>query len=203
LLYALAKIAVFILSRFLFRIRWSGEENIPRNTGVILASNHVSYLDIPLMACGVHRRVDFMGKEALFKNPLLGGVFRILGGFPIRRGEADRRSLEEALRRLKDGRIVAVYPEGTRSRDGELQAGKPGIGMLALLSQAPVVPVYIQGTWKWWRFRPVVVTFGRPVAFSPSPSGNNEERKRPAYERASREIMAAIGELRDSRDKRL
>ena len=198
MLYPVAKILVSSGAKLLFRLRIIGEENIPRNGGLILAANHVSYWDIPLMACGIDRQVDFMGKEGLFRVPVIGTVFKEMGGFPVRRGEGDRKSIQEAVRRLREGRTVGIFPEGTRSTSGRLQEGKPGVGMLVALSGVPVVPVLIEGTWKWWRFGQVTVRYGRPMDFSAQFQEENPEKKRVAYERISREIMAAIAKLGDT-----
>ena len=192
-----ATLALFCpLAKIFLRFRVIGADNLPAEGGVILAANHVSYLDIPLLACSVPRRVDFMGKMELFRNPLTGPLFRRLGGFPVRRGEVDRSALEEAVKRLREGRVVAIYPEGTRSRDGILRPGKAGIGMLVARSGARVVPAYIRGTDRWRRFSSVTVTLAPAMDFSGLLSGLGPENRREIYDRIVREIMGEIALLK-------
>lgn len=173
MLYAVLHFLASILARRFFKLRVTGQENIPEYGGVIIASNHLSYLDIPLLACSIKRRVDFMGKKELFTIPIIGLLFRILGGFPLKRKKIDRGALQEAVKRLEAGRIVVIYPEGKRSLDGRLQPGKPGIGMIVMMSGKKVIPAAIQGTDKAmpvgkWIIRPfpVTVRFGPSLDFS-------------------------------------
>lgn len=173
MLYSIAYLFVAIVARVYFRLRIIGRENIPENGGVIVASNHLSYLDIPLIGYSIGRRADYMGKKELFNIPVISSLFLILGGFPVDRDKIDRGALREAVKRLKSGRVIVIYPEGSRSQDGRLQPGKPGIGMIVRMSGAKVVPAAIKGTDKampigGWLIRPAPVTikFGKPIDFS-------------------------------------
>lgn len=163
--YRIAHVVVWILARLFFRIKVIGESQVPREGGVIVAANHNSYFDIPLLGCALSRRADNIAKSELFANPILAALFRALGGFPVRRGTIDRQAIVEAVRRLKAGHLLAMYPEGTRSKDGRLQPPKPGIGMMVAQSEAKVVPVYLRGTAPVRLFRPVTVVFGKPLDF--------------------------------------
>ncbi len=165
MLYRIAHVVVWTLARLFFRITVIGEPHVPREGGVIVAANHNSYFDIPLLGCVLSRRADNIAKSELFQNPILAALFRALGGFPVRRGTIDRKAIGEAVRRLKAGHLLAMYPEGTRSKNGELQVPKPGIGMMVALSGVKVVPAYIGGTAPVRPFRRVTVVFGQPLDF--------------------------------------
>jgi 1-acyl-sn-glycerol-3-phosphate acyltransferase len=173
MLYTIAHAIISILAKLLFRLKVTGQENIPEDGGVIIASNHLSYLDIPLLACSIKRPVNFIGKRELFTVPLLGSLLRILGGIPINREKIDRTALREIIKRLNAGNIIVIYPEGMRSLNGRLQPGKPGVGLIVRMSGKRVVPAAVQGTDKAmpagsWLIRPapVSIKFGRPLDFS-------------------------------------
>jgi 1-acyl-sn-glycerol-3-phosphate acyltransferase len=180
----------------------SGTEDFPKSGGVILAPNHISYLDPPAVGCGLRRPVRFMAKEELFKPPLLGPWIRRVGSFPVRRGHADRKAIRQAIELLGSGEVVCIFPEGTRSTDGRLQEAELGIGLIALKSQAPVVPVAIAGTDKilpthgkrLHRHR-VSIAYGKPIAF---PDLYESGASREAMEEIGRRVMAAIAELRSA-----
>ena len=113
---------------------------------MLLVSNHVSVLDPPLVGGAAPRQLYFMAKEELFRIPLLGRLIRALNARPVRRDGSDTRALKAALRPLEEGHALLVFPEGTRGEEGRRARGKAGVGMLAVLSGAPVVPVYVSGT---------------------------------------------------------
>jgi glycerol-3-phosphate dehydrogenase (NAD(P)+) len=160
-----------------FRLRRLGREHIPSGA-VILASNHRSFLDPFAIGCCVGRPIYFVAKQELFKNPLLGWFLNCMGAFPIRRGESDEQSVETAVMLLDRGEAVVTFPEGTRIRAGSLATPKRGVGRLALLSGAPVVPIAITGSERacnGWRIKPVKIHMrcGPPLTFprvdDPSP----------------------------------
>ena len=159
-----------------FRVRRLGREHIPEG-GVILASNHRSFLDPFAIGCSIGPPIFFMAKRELFRNPILGWILNCMGAFPVRRGESDEESMETALTLLERGSAVVIFPEGTRIRTGSLQRPKRGVGRLALESGKPVVPVAVTGSERarnGWRFRPVRVhlRFGAPLTYPrvPNPS---------------------------------
>lgn len=131
-----------------------------------MSANHNSYFDIPLLGCALSRRADNIAKRELFNNRIVSAFFRSLGGFPIKRGQADHGAIREAVKRLRAGHLLSFYPEGTRSRDGRLQKGKPGVGMIVAESGVLVVPAFIQGTAPVRIFRQVTICFGKPIDFS-------------------------------------
>lgn len=140
--YYLTKAASF----FLFPRIITGHEHIPMTGGVIFASNHLSNLDPMVLGISCKRRLNFMAKDSLFKG-FFSWLLPKLGAFPIKRGEADIWALKEALKRLKKGKPVLVFLEGTRQRNGAVRSDpQPGIGFLAVKAGVPVVPVYLEGT---------------------------------------------------------
>jgi glycerol-3-phosphate dehydrogenase (NAD(P)+) len=161
-----------------FRLRRMGFEHVP-DGGVILASNHRSFLDPFAIGCGIGRPIYFLAKKELFKNPILGWLLNCLGAFPIRRGQSDEESMATALALLERGQAVVIFPEGTRIRTGSLGRPKRGFGRLALETGAAVLPVAVHGSDQVRRgmvFRPrkVRVRAGRALTFprteSPSPA---------------------------------
>lgn len=172
--------AVWLLARLYFGVRFCGVEHVPRRGALLLAPNHVSYADPVLVSIPVHRRIHYMAWAALFQGRLFGRLIRWLGAFPVRTEEMDRRAPREALRLLREGRAVLIFPEGGRSKDGRLQPFRPGAFRLALAAGAPVVPVTIDGAFEAWpmtrRFpRPgrVTITYHRPLGAADLPAGSD------------------------------
>lgn len=199
MLYVMAHALVKLLGRLLFRLRVVGAENLPKTGPILIAPNHVSYLDIPFLGAMVDRPLHFMGKTSLFRGRWVGGLYRKLNGFPIERGPRSRIGLMEAVDRLKRGHCVAIYPEGGRSLSGRLQDPMPGIGKIVALSGAKVIPAYVDGADKvlpvgarMIRFHPVTVFLGEPVDFTEQiRKGNGKE----LYLRISRIVMEKIAKL--------
>jgi 1-acyl-sn-glycerol-3-phosphate acyltransferase len=186
------------LSRFLWRLTWEGVENIPREGGVIIASNHISWYDPPFVSVSCPREVHFMAKRELFFIPLLGLVIRNLNAFPVSRGKYDRQALEAAIEVLKKGEALIVFPEGTRGRKkGEFLPPKAGIGVLAREGQVPIVPTYISGSDElakvFFSFGRVRVIFGKPIQkewVMSLPEG------KAGYQQIAEEVMRRIRELK-------
>jgi 1-acyl-sn-glycerol-3-phosphate acyltransferase len=134
--------------RTILKVKFIGRENIPEPPYIIVA-NHASLADPPLVgaACKKHP-VDFMAKSELFNIPVVGIWTRAVGCIPVKRGHGASGSLKEALKRVKEKRVVAVFPEGTRSEDGSLQEAKRGTGFLIAKAKVPVLPIYIDGSAK-------------------------------------------------------
>ncbi len=173
ILYSIVIAVISLLARFIFRLKVSGIENIPVTGGVIIAANHLSYLDIPLLGYSLNRPANFIGKKELFTIPVVGSILRLLGGIPINREKTDRSAIREIMKKLKSGNVVVIYPEGTRSLNGRLQAGKHGVGFIVRMSCSKVVPAAIAGTDKampsgsWFiRPYPVTIRFGKLLDFS-------------------------------------
>jgi 1-acyl-sn-glycerol-3-phosphate acyltransferase len=113
---------------------------------LIVASNHVSYYDPPLIGTAAERELHYLAKEELFRIPLFGPMIRSFNAIPIRRGMADLTGLTRAMEVLKDGRALIMFPEGSRMRDGELHPARPGVGMLAVNADAVILPCFIFGS---------------------------------------------------------
>jgi len=141
-LTALTRVVVYTFTRWTVE----GAERIPSTGPVVLVSNHLHLLDPPLLAASSKRRVHPMAKRELFETPLVGWVLWPYGAFPVRRFSADMGALRAARGYLRNGHVVLMFPEGTRSRDARLHPALPGAAMVALLAHAPVVPVAITGT---------------------------------------------------------
>ena len=145
----------WLLSRFLGRLFWSfraeGLEHVPATGGLIIASNHRSYADPPLVGAAIQRQLFFFAKAELFKMPVLGWFVRRLNVLPIKRQRYDREGIERALEVLRAGNGLVVFPEGTRCRTDDFLPPKSGIGWLAGEAKVPVVPAYIENSNHLWR----------------------------------------------------
>lgn len=202
MLYRVLKSLTLALMRLLFRVEALHPERVPAAGPLLLVANHSSLLDPPLVGGVCPRRLAFLAKAELFRIPLFGRLIHALGARPLRREGADPSALRTALRVLEGEGALLIFPEGTRGeRDGGLRPAKAGAGMLAVLSGAAVVPVYVSGSGRAWprgrrlpRPAKVRVAFGAPLRFG-APPGTDRKR---VYETASREMMAAIASLRDS-----
>ncbi len=185
--YQFAKGVVAAVFFPLYRIEVKGKEHFPKDGAVLLCSNHIDNLDPPTVGISAPRQVHFMAKEELFRVPVLGGIVRKVGSFPVKRGMSDREALRKGLNVLKDGGVLGLFPEGTRSKDGKLGKGLAGAGFFALRSDALVVPCAVIGTYK--PFNKVRVYFGEPINLD-----SLRERKATAEE-ATEFIMSKIAEL--------
>lgn len=201
MLYRIAQILIWMLGRLIFRLKIFGSGNIPKTGGVLFAPNHVSYLDIPMLGAVVSRPLHFVGKNSLFSGRFVGWLYRAVYGIPLGQGTSSREGLAEAVRRLKAGHCVVIYPEGGRSRDGTLKKPMPGIGMVAVQSEAIVLPVYVAGTdvalpvGAWCvRPHPISVFIGEPLDFKDRVRrGNGKD----LYLEISWAIMEQIAKLED------
>ena len=199
------------LFRFYFGWRVYHPERVPLAGPVILASNHASFLDPPLVGSGVRRPINYLARETLFRNPLSGWVLRKVNAVPVDRDGASGKGVKTILDRLKAGGGIILFPEGTRTRDGGLQPARSGIGLVVIKSQAPVVPVRVFGTYaafgrhvKFPRPRRLVLKYGQPLDFSALRAEAKEcsrERLRRIYQQVADEIMRAITRLEACEDK--
>ena len=136
---------------YFFRGKVSGREYPPESGPFILASNHISYFDPPLVAAFTGREMFFFAKKELFKNRLFGALIRKVNARPVRRGVFDRGGLETAVQLLEEGKGLVIFPEGTRSLTDDFLSAKPGIGMIACQAKVSIVPVYIHGSNCLWK----------------------------------------------------
>lgn len=123
-----------------------GRAHVPRKGGLIVAANHISFWDPPLIGGALPREMHFLAKEELFRTPLLGPLIRSVNSIPIRRGVADMSGLARAMETLRGGSALLMFPEGSRMRDGELHPARPGVGMMAVNADVPIVSCYISGS---------------------------------------------------------
>ncbi len=184
------------IARFIYpllaRVRVVGRENVPKEGAFIIASNHLAWMDVPLVPSFLKRKVVYMAKEELFYGKA-GWIVRFLGAFPVKRGEADRQSLRAADTQIKAGKIFMIFPEGTRSKIHQLGKGHVGLGMIALRAGVPVIPVAVWGSeyiFNKWRPR-VTISYGKPLHLAPK--GNKITRE--DIEEATDEVMRAIAAM--------
>lgn len=184
-LYEFARPLIGSYVHLLERLEVVGLENIPADGPVILVANHVHSMDIVTIALPVMRQTHYMAKVELFRVPVFGGFLRLMGAFPVRRGESDRESLRVAQEVISSGQILGIFPEGHRSRTGKMAAGLPGVALIAMRSGAPIVPVAISGTertLKGLRIGPwaptVRLVYGEPFHLPPDLSRRSGDLKR-------------------------
>ena len=201
MLYAVVKPLAVAVMRLLFRLRAYGQHHVPRTGAVLLVANHSSFVDSPAIGGLTPRPISFLAKAEYFGVPVLGWLISHLNARPLRRDRADPSALRTALRILQEQGALLVFPEGTRGDEGVLRPAKAGAAMLAVLSGAAVVPVYVAGSGRAWprgRWLPrpcrITVFFGAPLRFERHDGTNRKE----AYEAASAEMMSAIARLRDT-----
>ncbi|WP_027417469.1 lysophospholipid acyltransferase family protein [Aneurinibacillus terranovensis] len=151
--------------RFIFIVfyRWNviGRENVPQEEGIVLCCNHISNWDPMLLGSGIERQVHFMAKEEIFKVPIVGRLVRAFGSFPIKRGAGDRQAIRRSLEIVEEGKVLGIFPEGSRSKTGKPGKALPGAAMIALKTKVRIVPVFIKGPYRL--FRPITIIYGRPV----------------------------------------
>ncbi|PTM58659.1 lysophospholipid acyltransferase family protein [Desmospora activa] len=176
---------------FFFFFRWEviGKEKVPATGPVVLCCNHIDNLDPPLVGASLHRQVYFMAKEELFRIPVLSWLLHRFGAFPISRGKSDRQALKTSLELLKQGKLLGVFPEGTRSKTGDLGEAHTGAAFIALRGEAVVVPAAIIGPYR--PFRKLRIRFGDPIDLSVyRQDRTNSQSVREVTDRVMNEIRA-------------
>lgn len=142
------------LCRFFCAMCWKfrvyDAKNVPQSGGLLLASNHQSYLDPVLCGVGLPRRLNFLARDTLFINPVFRVLIKSLNAIPVKRGQSDLAAMKEVISRCKQGKIVCLYPEGTRTETGKIAPAKPGFGLLARRANVPIVPMVIEGAFDHW-----------------------------------------------------
>ncbi|ASS75167.1 1-acyl-sn-glycerol-3-phosphate acyltransferase [Tumebacillus algifaecis] len=189
-LYRFLRALLRIFFRLFYRWQISGTENIPQTGGVIVCGNHISNYDPPLLGSAMEREITFMAKDSLFKIPLLSAILPSLGAFPVKRGAGDRGAIRASLEILSAGKALCLFPEGTRSKTGEVGKGQGGAAMLAIRSNAEVIPAAIIGPYRL--FRPVKIVYGKPVDLS---AFRGQKTNSEMIENATEAIMEAIRQL--------
>src|SRR5664280_1327715 len=197
--------------KFYFGWRVFNPERVPLQGPVILASNHASYLDPPLVGSGVKRPIDYLARDSLFRYPGIGWILRQCNSVPVDREGGGGSGLKAILGRLRSGGAIILFPEGTRTRDGAMQPARSGIGLAVIKSTAPVVPVRVFGTYKAYgphirfpRPRRVAVKYGRALDFRElraEAQVASRERLKEIYQQVADEILGAIGKLERFEEK--
>jgi 1-acyl-sn-glycerol-3-phosphate acyltransferase len=179
---------------------------VPARGGLILACNHVSYLDPPLIGVSIfQRQLHFIARGTLFNNPAFGALIHMLNAVPIARGQGPNQDWGRFTRLLDRGAAILIFPEGTRSENGELQRGKSGFGRLVHMSQKPVYPIYIQGAYEAYpkhgrqKRVPITVIFGPEVDLTDLQALGDEKR---VLREISERTMAAIAKLKAELEQR-
>ncbi|MDW0115572.1 lysophospholipid acyltransferase family protein [Sporosarcina thermotolerans] len=160
-LYPFGKFLVSTIFYPLYRVKVIGKENFPQEGGVLLCTNHINNFDPPVVGMSSPRTVHFMAKEELFNVPILKSILPSVNAFPVKRGMSDREAFRTTLKLLRGGHVVGMFPEGTRSKTGELGKGLAGAGFFALKGDAVVMPCAIIGPYK--PFKMLKVIFGKPI----------------------------------------
>jgi 1-acyl-sn-glycerol-3-phosphate acyltransferase len=200
-LYGVCHYCIRVAFDVFFRGEIVGTENLPASGAFLIAGNHASHLDPPLLGTHVPRQMCFFARKILWRGRLASWWLDAVGTIPVDRdGGQDVGALKRVLRALADGKVMILFPEGTRSPDGHLQTPKPGVGFIVCKTQVPVVPARIFGSFdaygkgmKWPRPHPTTVVFGRPIPPSVyDEPGAGKQR----YQIASERIMAEIALLR-------
>lgn len=180
------------------RLRINGKENVPSEGGIIIASNHIAAGDPPFVGSSLQREVYYLAKRELFQNPLLRTLIKNLNAIPVNRGVFDLNALARSEEILQKGFGLILFPEGTRSKTGELGRGRPGIGMLARHAMVPIVPTYIQNSKRFLRLpfigKRLIVSFGKPLSkewLSKTPDDKE------GYRAIVREVMERIRFLKE------
>jgi len=197
ILYYLGTLLVKLLLRLLTRREVKGSDNVPLEGPLIVVANHLSMADPPIVSASLQRRIVYMAKEESFRSPVQGPLVRGYRAFPVRRGQLDRRALRSAQQVLSEGLALGMFPEGTRSRAGQLQQGHAGTALIALRSGAPLLPVGLTGTEKvlglrllFGRLR-ITVSVGKPFSLPPV----DGRLTKAVLASATEVIMAHVAEL--------
>jgi 1-acyl-sn-glycerol-3-phosphate acyltransferase len=202
----------FFRAMFALYFRWRvfNAERVPLTGPVILASNHASYLDPPLVGAGVRRQISFLARDNIFHVPILAGILRSWEVVPVDRDGGTGRGLKEILSRLEQGGAIILFPEGTRSRHGELNPARSGIGLTVIKSRAPVVPARVFGTHEAFgphkrlpRPRRLTVKYGQPMWFEEQraeAAACSKQRVKEIYQQVADDIMAQIAKLEPRAD---
>jgi 1-acyl-sn-glycerol-3-phosphate acyltransferase len=193
------------LFKLYFRWRVYNPERVPLEGPVILAANHASFIDPPLVGAGVRRMINYLARESLFHVPILAAILRSWKVVPVDRDAGTGRGLKTILQRLDQGGAIILFPEGTRSSDGSLQPARSGIGLTVIKSHAPVVPVRVFGTFeaygrtqKFPHPHRLQVKYGKPLLFEKERAEAKtcaKDRLKQIYQEIADKIMSEISAL--------
>jgi 1-acyl-sn-glycerol-3-phosphate acyltransferase len=186
------------IAKTAFRLKVYGQENLIEDGPAILASNHASYIDPPLVGVACRKDIYYLARKSLFERPFFGPIVASLNTVPVDRDRGDVAAIRAMIQLLKSGKRVVVFPEGTRSSDGNLQPARAGVGLLIAKSLAPVVPIRIFNSFAALprsggiRFVPVTMVIGKPLFFTKEDLADGD---RSVYQVLSDRVMTAIAAL--------
>jgi 1-acyl-sn-glycerol-3-phosphate acyltransferase len=198
-LYRFCYILSGLLAKAVFSYRAFGQENIIEEGPAIMAANHQSYLDPPLIGITCRNELYFLARKTLFEKKLLGSLISRVNALPVDLSRGDLVAVRTIINLLKEGHRTVIFPEGTRSLDGNIQQARPGIGMIIAKTLVPVVPIRIFGSFEAWpkgskiRPHPITVVVGKPMRFVKEEFGGNN---RESYQKISERVLAAIAAIR-------
>jgi 1-acyl-sn-glycerol-3-phosphate acyltransferase len=200
--YELLKNSIYVGAVLIYRIRYWGRENIPRQGPILMVANHQSHFDPPFIGAGCPREMNYLARQTLFDIPLLGKIIPTVNAIPIDREGVGLGGIKESLRRLKRGEGLLLFPEGTRTQDGEIAKFRPGFTALAVRTGAAIVPAAIDGAFEAWPRSQkypgrstIDVCFGKPL----SPEQVKQFSERDLLAEVERRVRACHAELRERR----
>ena len=182
------------------RLRVYGRERVPSEGGLVVASNHFSWVDPPVLGAAIPRTLYYMAKVEAHRVPGLGQLMRSFGAFSVRRGESDRDAVRTMRQLVGDGHALGLFVEGTRQRSGVPGPVQPGAAMVAINEEAPVICAAIYGSFEWrlGNFNPVSVAWGAPLSFDGLPRGGKGYKEASAeIEREIRTLWAWLGQMHE------
>ncbi len=200
--YYIGSLAIKLILKFFWRFKEIGEEHIPKSGGVIIASNHVAYVDPPFLGAASPRELFYLAKVELFSNALFGWLIRKYNAIPVSRGAFDRKAITRAVELLREGKALLFFPEGTRSREGRFLEAKLGVGKIALEARVPIVPAYIHNSGSLFtsflRRKRLVIGFDTPTRTSWLEKFPKDKE---GYKSIGQEIMKKIGRIKEKIEK--
>ena len=194
------------VAKVAFQYQAFGQENIIEDGPAIMAANHQSYLDPPLVGITCRRELYFLARKTLFENEIFGPILSRVNALPVDLSGTDLTAVRTIINLLKQGHRTVIFPEGTRSLTGEIQQARPGIGMIIAKTLAPVVPMRIFGSFEAWpkggkiKLSPVTVVVGKPIRFK---SEDFAGKSRDAYQKVSEQVLATIAAIEKPSERRL
>lgn len=204
-IYAFCRGLCRAVYRFYFGWEIFNKERVPPSGRAILAGNHASYLDPPLIGSAADREISYLARETLFRFPPVGWLLRNVNAVPIDRDGGGPAGLKTIIEQLNRDQAIVLFPEGTRTRDGALQPARSGVGLIVIKSRAPVIPIRIWGTFeaynrfhKFPRPRKLRIKFGEPLHFEKlraEAAVADKARLKQIYQEIAEEIMAAIARI--------
>ncbi|MFC1667373.1 lysophospholipid acyltransferase family protein [Candidatus Omnitrophota bacterium] len=200
--YTILRAFFLLFFKICFRLKIFGRETFPLEGSMIVASNHVSFLDPIVVAVGAPRKLIFLARDTLFKFRPFGRALNLINTFSVKQEGGDIGAFKLALNKLSQGDLVVIFPEGTRSEDGNLQKPKHGIGFIQAASGASILPCYVKGSREalprhsfFPRFNQISIYFGKPLKFD---KDLFKEHKKIRHRYVAKQVMAAIAELKEN-----